>query len=175
MALASRARRPPRPVPRAPLGPAVAIGSRMDLCPLQLPAVELSMSMRGNWYWKCSAPSIQTTLVSDAIRVRIQRATAKRVSSTAALAWSAFRGPLEVVHSRGTASLSGRLPRLTARGNMVTRDSHYLGLLSWAPCRGGIDRSVDIPAEVPVHRSPFLRAWVGLPEHVLVMELAGKP
>ena len=35
MALASRARRPPRPVPRAPLGPAVALGNRMDLCPLQ--------------------------------------------------------------------------------------------------------------------------------------------
>jgi hypothetical protein len=140
MALASRARRPPRPVPRAPLGPAVALGSRMDLCPLQLPAVELSMSMWGNWYWKCPAPSMRATVVSDASRVRIHRATAKRVSPTAALAWSS------VVPWRWFTAAVPRALLVVCRvwrpaGTcMVTWDGHYLGFLSQAPARPWGDR-----------------------------------
>ena len=86
-----------------------------------------------------------------------------------------FRCPLETVRGRSVARRPGRPPRLAAHGHMAPRGGHDLNLLSGVPLQRGVDRRVDIPAEVSVRRLRFGGARVGLPKHVLVVKLAREP
>jgi hypothetical protein len=121
MALANLARRPSRPVPPAPPGTAVALGSRIVLCPLQLPACSRPEKTRAQ-----AQHTTRKEAAGDADERRTQWVLRKGARKRAGMS-GARRGAQDREKPRGLSSVRPRGPRLRPQP----------GVLCAGPAAGG--------------------------------------